>query len=328
MEIHEIKLSEMSAPVDYEDRASSVAVPEVQKPELANEEKAKYNRPWVIYTLSSPLDGIVRYVGFTSDRTVKRMSAHLSNARRGVDIPVYRWIRKLLKAGLKPDFSVIESGVGAIWRERERYWIAKYRGENGSLMLNCSDGVEGTIGVCHTPQSRMKLSLSLKGRKLSDDARRNIALAKMGDKNPNFGKSPSAETSAKKSAAQKGRKWSVETRAKISASKQNISEETKRRLSESGKNMDPEKRAKITAASIAARRGQKMSARTSIALWNNNKKSRALQCVEAGVCYYNMRDAATDLGINYSTLKKGIKLGMECRGFNFVMIDRHGFKEQ
>ena len=323
----EIEMSEVPARVDSQAGEVASSVPEVPQPELEQREKAKYNRPWVIYTLSSPVDGVVRYVGFTSDRTVKRLSAHLSNARRGVDIPVYRWIRKLLKAGLKPDFSVIESGVGVAWRNRERYWISEYRRVNGSLMLNCSDGGEGTIGVAHTVESKMKLSLSLRGRKLSDEARKNISIAKMGDKNPNYGKKPSAETCIKMSLVHKGRKMSEESRAKIRESKQNISEETKRRLSESGKNMDPEKRARITAASTAVSRGRKSSVHQIAATKVSSSSYRALECIERQACYYSIRDAATDLGINYSTLKKGIKLGMECRGFNFVMIDRHGFKE-
>lgn len=53
-------------------------------------------------------------------------------------------------------------------------------------------------GYKHTEEWKIQNSIRMKGRKLSKEAKQNISKAKMGNKNPNFGKKLSMETLAKR----------------------------------------------------------------------------------------------------------------------------------
>ena len=46
------------------------------------------------------------------------------------------------------------------------------------------------VGVPHTDEAKNKMSISRKGRKLSEEHKRKLSESKRGDKNPNFGKIP------------------------------------------------------------------------------------------------------------------------------------------
>jgi hypothetical protein len=65
----------------------------------------------------------------------------VSNARSngGVNRYLMTWIRSLLALGLVPETRTIEEVSQAIWEERERFWIAHWRGINPGL-LNVSAG--------------------------------------------------------------------------------------------------------------------------------------------------------------------------------------------
>lgn len=95
-----------------------------------------------IYALSDPRGGGVRYVGKAND-PAKRLKSHLRDARRR-RTPVYLWINRLLKAGVVPAITVLETCGVDEWPDAERRLIAKYRA-NGDL-LNLADG--GDEPVC------------------------------------------------------------------------------------------------------------------------------------------------------------------------------------
>ena len=76
------------------------------------------------------------------------------------------------------------------------------------------------LGQKHTLESRMKMSMVLKGRKRSDESRMRISMAKkgkgLGENNPNFGNKYSEEARKKISDKAKGRKISIETKLLLS----------------------------------------------------------------------------------------------------------------
>ena len=101
--------------------------------------------------------------------------------------------------------------------EREVYWIKFYNSyENG---LNCSIGGGGTCGYHHSLETRKKISLANKGKKLSEETKKLLAIASAENTNT------------------RGQKRSVDTRKKMSSSQKGkiLSEETKNKLKESGK---------------------------------------------------------------------------------------------
>ena len=84
--------------------------------------------------------------------------------------------------------------------EREIFWIKeKDSYKNGYNQTLGGGGLRGKICSIET---RLKMSNSRKGKKRSEDAIRNISLAKQGNKNPMFGKKLSEETKRKMSISQ------------------------------------------------------------------------------------------------------------------------------
>jgi hypothetical protein len=79
-------------------------------------------------------------------------------------------------------------------------------------------------------ETRLKIANSLRGQTRSDDVKKRMSEIKMGELNPFYGKTHSAETRQKQSIALKGK------------SKAPMSEEAKRKLSESQKKRLAEKR--------------------------------------------------------------------------------------
>lgn len=150
-----------------------------------------------IYALCDPRDNAIRYVGKT-DNPGRRYQMHLKSKEHCHRV---HWIQALLKIGLKPAMTIIERiPSGQNWESRERYWIKHYR-DTGCNLTNMSDG-----GDCGP---------DLRGKHLvkSEAARRNIiaALVKR-NKSPEM-----REASRRHGLANKGRKQSLATRAKISA---------------------------------------------------------------------------------------------------------------
>lgn len=100
-----------------------------------------------IYVLFDPRDGRLRYVGWTTATLVVRLCQHLSEARFRPDAPTYRirWLRKLLRLGLRPTIKRVEHVSVKRGPVREQYWIKFYR-KRGCDLVNSTDGGEGTPG--------------------------------------------------------------------------------------------------------------------------------------------------------------------------------------
>ena len=91
--------------------------------------------------------------------------------------------------------------------EHEKLLIASFK-DIGYKLANKTDGGEGTSGIIMTEEHRHKLSLAKKGRKLSEEHRKNISKG-------NKGKVYTHEMRAKSRATKLGHSVSEETREKI-----------------------------------------------------------------------------------------------------------------
>lgn len=109
----------------------------------------------------------VRYIG-KSVNLRHRLSEHW-RTRNKKDYPVYRWLRK------QPSlwWTVLEFSIDkALLNELERKWIALFRPTG--LLLNLTEGGEGTLGRTHSAETRRRIGQSKigksygKGRKLSE----------------------------------------------------------------------------------------------------------------------------------------------------------------
>ena len=89
---------------------------------------------------------------------------------------------------------------------REQYYIDLLKPEYN---LNYTAG--SRLGSIHSKESKLKMSNSAKGRKLTEQTKNLISLATKGMNNPNFGKTHSAETKALISLARLGKSFLSES---------------------------------------------------------------------------------------------------------------------
>ena len=90
----------------------------------------------------------------------------------------------------------------------------KWKKSSKEKMSKTMEGNTRLLGHNHSEETKNKISKALKGRKLSDSAKENIRKAKQGVLNPMYGK-PSP---------MRGRKWSEESKKKLSASMKRLHE--------------------------------------------------------------------------------------------------------
>lgn len=214
-------------------------------------------KTWDIYTLSDPrTPEMIRYVGVAHRGLPARLAAHMNLARSGIRRHVYAWIRKLLREGIAPFMQSVQVGQGAEWAETERYWIRWHR-ERGFDLTNATDGGEGTLGHRHSVETRLRMSKSRTGLKISPETILKMAAGRVGKKQ-------TAERIARRIIAVKStwarkkadgweapHEWSTRTVAATAANTgKHRSPETKAKISlaNSGRVMGPEARAKMSAA--------------------------------------------------------------------------------
>ena len=95
----------------------------------------------------------------------------------------------------------------------EKHFIREYNcfGNGFNLTL----GGEGTFGWIHTDETKLKISTSNKGKKLSDEHKKLLSEKHKGKISPNKGRKFSEETKLKMSASKLGKKRDEETKKKI-----------------------------------------------------------------------------------------------------------------
>ncbi len=162
--------------------------------------------PYVIYRLTSRTSG-KSYLGKTKDLN-HRIRRHVCYARHGSTYALHRAIRKYgfddfeltVMAGLQTEEEAFEA-------ERELIRSEGTKAPNG---YNMTDGGEGPSGCYPSEATRLKRSLSLKGRAPAESTKR-AAIAH------NTGRKRSFESRQKQSESMSGRRLSDEHRARIAA---------------------------------------------------------------------------------------------------------------
>ena len=183
------------------------------------------------------MPGHVRYVGMATK--VGRPYAHAGCARRGshVNPHLMNWIRVLQADGREPSFLVLEELREGASRQLlgfvEKCYIKSLR-EIGHRLTNVAEGGDGGNTGPQTPEALAKIRASWTsekrakqsraktgnkncvGRVCSPETREKQRIAHLGQRR--FGRPFSLESRAKSSASQKGVIRSAESRAKQSAS--------------------------------------------------------------------------------------------------------------
>lgn len=92
-----------------------------------------------IYGLHSTEDGVIRYIGQTTQAIEVRRNLHLAEAARPPGTShCHRWIRKVLRSGYGIGVKLLEADV--LWDVAEKRWIAEYRESNPGQLTNISAG--------------------------------------------------------------------------------------------------------------------------------------------------------------------------------------------
>ena len=250
-----------------------------------NEEK-RYS----VYKLTSPADKV--YIGCTQQKPKDRWDygcKYHNNKELSSDIKKFGWDNFehiVLYSGLEEDEAY----------DLERELIHKYRSNDPRHGYNKSIGGKVNRGMIR-----------------SDDYRRRLSERVSGENHPFYGKHLSEETRRKISESNKGHPVSEETRRKIGdgnrgklKSEETIrkwkeshkgytpSEETRRKIAEGnrGKHLSEETKKKIGDAN----RGRRASLETRRRMSESSRCKRKVLCVETGIIYNSIRDAAKDVG--------------------------------
>ena len=122
-----------------------------------------------IYKISDE-KGNVRYIG-KSNNPRRRLYQHInekSNKHK------YNWLQSIIKRGENPIVEIVEKVDVENWKEREIFWIEKFK-KDGCNLLNMTTGGDGADGMVHSEETKHKMSRSKKGRKLSDEHKQKIS---------------------------------------------------------------------------------------------------------------------------------------------------------
>jgi len=104
-----------------------------------------------IYSLSHPITKEIGYIGATTLLLNVRYSQHKHNAlTKNLDRKVYIWFREIVAEGLLPEIKWIDTGTEDNWKEKETFWIEKYKKAN-----NVSKGGSGIV-LNRTSESKQR----------------------------------------------------------------------------------------------------------------------------------------------------------------------------
>ncbi len=169
-----------------------------------------------IYGLLDPRDGSLRYVGQTTRSLKKRLQEHLSLASRSKQTHVSHWLKLLWGLGLRPYVQEFDSAFSRAELDVLEVTTICAARVLGICLTNHTDGGGGQKGRKYTDASRAKMSASHKGkpaphmrRPRSAETRAKLSLAAKGKK-------ISDEARKKLSVSLKGRVFSPAHRAALS----------------------------------------------------------------------------------------------------------------
>lgn len=151
----------------------------------------------VVYGLTDPRSGEIRYVGKSMNGTARVREHGQPRHLEREKTHKAHWIRGLIHLGLTYGHVILEECQSAtLLIEAERRWITHGRAAGWNL-TNLTDGGDGTSGRVLSQESRDRISEKLMGHHVSDAVRQSVAAARRGSKD-------SAETRAKKIASRTG----------------------------------------------------------------------------------------------------------------------------
>lgn len=159
----------------------------------------------LIYALIDPNTNEIRYIGQTTKSLQYRLNQHINNAKYNIPGHLYNWIRNLIKNNKIPNIILLKEN--AEWNIDEINFISEYK-KNGYNLVNATDGGDGTLGLKHSEEYKMYMSIIGKNRKHTEESKYKISCA---HKN----KIVSNETRKKFSLLRKGRKLNNEWKRKI-----------------------------------------------------------------------------------------------------------------
>lgn len=152
-----------------------------------------------IYVLKDPIDGSIRYVGkYQRKYLSNRLKAHVREAIKSNSYNHrLNWIRLLIQQNLQPQIELIQDGFTNSDElcQAEMFLINFYK-QIGLNLVNGTPGGDGN-NLPRSEKTRQLMSIAAKGKKKSLEHRLNIATAKIGEKNPQFGKQYSSEEKLK-----------------------------------------------------------------------------------------------------------------------------------
>ncbi len=126
----------------------------------------------LIYGLSDPVTGQLRYVGYSSIG-MKRPRQHMQPHRLRLEVAANNhkahWISSLIEQGMMPViviFQEFEDSDKDFLPTAERFWIRHFRSA-GYDLTNSTDGGEGSSGFKQTDAVKALLSAKALGRKAS-----------------------------------------------------------------------------------------------------------------------------------------------------------------
>jgi predicted DNA-binding protein YlxM (UPF0122 family) len=125
-----------------------------------------------IYTLSDE-SGNIRYIGKTNTPR-KRLYSHIKECYSNKKSHKISWIKSLLNKGERPIIEIIDIVPENEWKFWEVYWIEQFK-QWGFKLTNQTEGGQGGNGYKHSEESKLKMSISKKGIKLSEEHKQNIS---------------------------------------------------------------------------------------------------------------------------------------------------------
>lgn len=135
--------------------------------------------PQYIYELIDPRDGSIRYIGKTN-KPQKRLTLHLSRARKSTKTRKEAWIKGLINENLSPIMNVIKVCELENINKVEIETIAEYK--KSHTLYNMTPGGEG---ILMSEEIRAKVSAAKKGKpgpKASEETKKKMSLAQRGIK--------------------------------------------------------------------------------------------------------------------------------------------------
>lgn len=200
-------------------------------------DRIKFSNAYQVYGLKMDDDEKIRYIGITSKNIQVRINEHLKDlSRTNVKTHKKNWIVSCMNLGKQIGYIILEDNLTqeeAFKKEIEYIKLFKSFGANLVNGTLGGDGVRVTNdvrmkfkqrkGFRHTKETREKMSIMRKGKKLSDETKR-----RMSESQKRAGNKPiiTDEIRKKKSermkgmtSLMKGKKHSESTKKKISLSK-------------------------------------------------------------------------------------------------------------